>query len=168
MEKQLNSQKCKFNIYLVQIWTQLLLKVVVSNRWAGEKRTMKLSWIKTNEKVPPSSQQEIRLKARHNNPAHFFLLQYGVMSKQKYLSISKIRHNWVFWSAGHQLMSCLLLLSFWQAFSRAFCGTLASLWLRAVRVTVDMPSTNLVLKRTLAFVNMPSFKDTTTNCREET
>lgn len=65
-------------------------------------------------------------------------------------------------------MSCLLLLSLWRAFSWAFFGTLASLWLRAVRVTVDMPSTNLVLKRTLALVNMPSFKDTTTNCREET
>lgn len=64
-------------------------------------------------------------------------------------------------------MSCLLLLSFCRVFSWAFCGTLASLWLRAVRVTVDMPSTNLVLKRTLALVNMPSFKDTTTNWREK-
>ncbi|KAG7279621.1 hypothetical protein CRUP_011714 [Coryphaenoides rupestris] len=32
---------------------------------------------------------------------------------------------------------------------------------------MDMPSTNLVLNNTLALVNMPSFSDTTTNCRRE-
>lgn len=32
-----------------------------------------------------------------------------------------------------------------------------------VRVTVDTPSTNLVLKITLALLNMPSFRDTTMN-----
>jgi hypothetical protein len=32
-----------------------------------------------------------------------------------------------------------------------------------VRVTVDTPSTNLVLKMTLALLNMPSFRDTTIN-----
>lgn len=36
-------------------------------------------------------------------------------------------------------------------------------FLLAVLVTVDMPSTNLVLKSTLALLNMPSFRDTTMN-----
>lgn len=40
-------------------------------------------------------------------------------------------------------------------------------WAWAVRVTVETPSTNLVLKRTLALVNMPSFRDTTMNCRHK-
>ena len=31
------------------------------------------------------------------------------------------------------------------------------------RVTVDTPSTNLVLKRTFALLNIPSFSDTTMN-----
>ena len=31
------------------------------------------------------------------------------------------------------------------------------------RVTVETPSTNFVLNRTLAFENMPSFKETTMN-----
>ncbi|KAG7238365.1 hypothetical protein INR49_030962 [Caranx melampygus] len=35
------------------------------------------------------------------------------------------------------------------------------------RVTVDMPSTNFVLNRTLALVNIPSFRDTTINWREK-
>lgn len=39
-------------------------------------------------------------------------------------------------------------------------GPAASL---TVRVTVDTPSTNLVLKMTLALLNMPSFRDTTMN-----
>lgn len=32
-----------------------------------------------------------------------------------------------------------------------------------VRLTVDVPSTNLVLNSTLALLNMPSFRDTMTN-----
>ena len=36
-------------------------------------------------------------------------------------------------------------------------------WDWAYRVTVETPSTNLVLKRTLALLNMPSFRDTTMN-----
>lgn len=40
------------------------------------------------------------------------------------------------------------------------CRPAASL---TVRVTVDTPSTNLVLKMTLALLNMPSFRDTTMN-----
>lgn len=65
MEKQLNSQKCKFNIYLVQIWTQLLLKVVVSNRWAGEEdNETQLNKDKWKGATKYHSQQEIRLKAR--------------------------------------------------------------------------------------------------------
>ena len=38
---------------------------------------------------------------------------------------------------------------------------LCCIWV--VRPTVDIPSTNLVRKRTLALLNMPSFRDTTIN-----
>ena len=38
-------------------------------------------------------------------------------------------------------------------------------WFWTVRVTVETPSTNLVLKRTLALLNIPSFSDTTINCK---
>ena len=34
----------------------------------------------------------------------------------------------------------------------------------AYLVTVETPSTNLVLKRTFALLNMPSLRDTTINC----
>lgn len=36
-------------------------------------------------------------------------------------------------------------------------------WLWAYRVTVDTPSTNFVLKRTLALLNIPSLRETTMN-----
>lgn len=64
-------------------------------------------------------------------------------------------------------MSFLFLLSFWRALSWPFWGTLVSHWVSADRDTADMPSTNFVLNRTLALVNMPSFRDTTINCREK-
>lgn len=38
-----------------------------------------------------------------------------------------------------------------------------SFWFCTNRPTVDTPSTNLVLKRTLALLNIPSFSDTTIN-----
>ena len=38
------------------------------------------------------------------------------------------------------------------------------LWI--VRVTVDMPSTNLVLNKTFALLNMPSLRDTMMNCNK--
>jgi len=34
-----------------------------------------------------------------------------------------------------------------------------------VRWTVETPSTNFVRKRTFALLNMPSFKETTINCK---
>ena len=37
-------------------------------------------------------------------------------------------------------------------------------WFWAYRVTVDTPSTNFVLKRTLALLNIPSLRETTMNC----
>ena len=40
----------------------------------------------------------------------------------------------------------------------------AALSAGTVLVTVDTPSTNLVLKMQLALLNMPSFRDTTMNC----
>ena len=38
------------------------------------------------------------------------------------------------------------------------------LWSWVVRLTVDIPSTNFVLKSTLALLNMPSLRLTTMNC----
>ena len=37
-----------------------------------------------------------------------------------------------------------------------------------LRVTLDTPSTNLVRKMTFALLNIPSFSDTTMNCRGRT
>ena len=38
-------------------------------------------------------------------------------------------------------------------------------WFWVYLVTVETPSTNLVLKRTLALLNIPSFSETTINCK---
>lgn len=46
-----------------------------------------------------------------------------------------------------------------RSFSLCLAGT--------VRVTADTPSTNLVRKMTSALLNMPSLRDTTTNCSTE-